>query len=331
MSIHRFFRRQSSLRNKTRAVAFLFGALLIYGCGGEESMDTPLVETVGDERRNVVAPISTIYYPMTVGNRWVYQNPDGSEWTREVTNAGFLDANQFAYSLNHNPPLKERPLDFFKAPMYIATRNRIVRPIKIGEIGITAWQKIDIRYDIRITIEENAGRTVKRFGFVGPRTYTINRLERSDFALLRPPLAPGKTWRVFDMRLRGQHNIHNVGGIFSHILEAHSVISAHSSNERQTVVTPVGRFEDCLEIKYYETPSVETTEIKLDLIPEKYEEEHALLDTKIHETAAIEFRKLIPKIRLGTLWLAPGVGPVRIDGASGISDLIAYDIKTDSD
>ena len=50
MPIHRFFRRQSSLRSETRAAAFLFGALLIYGCGGEESMDKPLVETVGDER-----------------------------------------------------------------------------------------------------------------------------------------------------------------------------------------------------------------------------------------------------------------------------------------
>ncbi len=304
-------------------VAAIVALLLIFGCG-EETIDKPLGGSVNEGgKTEKVESISTPYYPMTLGSRWVYRNPDGSEWTREVANADFLDAHQFAHSFSHNPVLEEGRLDFFRAPLYVATPDRLVRPIKSGEIGITTWQKIDIRFNIRITTEKKAGRDVRRFGFVGSHTYTINRLERSDFTLLRPPLAPGKTWQVFDVGLRGHHNT----TVFSHILEAHSLISARINEELQTVVTPAGRFEDCLEIEYYETPSVKTTEIQSDLIPKDYEEGRVLLETKIHETAATEFMRLMPSIPAGTVWLAPGVGAVKIESTEGTAVLIDYEVK----
>ena len=79
MSIRCFFNRQVPLRSRARGVAFLFGVLWISGCGGEESVNKPMVETMGDEKRNEAVPISTIYYPMTVGSRWAYRNAGGSE------------------------------------------------------------------------------------------------------------------------------------------------------------------------------------------------------------------------------------------------------------
>lgn len=212
---------------------------------------------------------------------------------------------------------------FARAPLYIATPDRIVRPIKIGEIGTTARQEIDIPITIRIRIVDNNG-NMMRFGFFGSHTYTIDRPERSDFTFLRPPLVPGKTWQVFNIGRHGSHVIHTS---FSHVLEAHSLISDRINEELQTVVTPAGRFEGCLEIEYYETRSVETTEIETERIPEKYEEERAFLIAKIHEAVATEFLKLIPNIPLGALWLAPGIGPVKIEGAKGRAILIDYEIK----
>ena len=293
--------------------------LLMSGCGGEESVE--------DEKPINDVPISTSYYPMTLGSRWVYRNPDGSEWSREVANADFLDAHQFAHSFNYNPPIEEGQLDLFKTPLYITTSDRIVRPIKTSEIGHPK-PVVDIRYSIGIQMERNNGRFIRRFGFDGFRTYRIRGFERSDFTFLRPPLVSGKTWRVFSIALRGSHNIHNAASEFTHTLEAHSLISARINEELQTVVTPAGKFEGCLEIEYYETPSVKTTEFQSDLIPKEYEEERALLETKVHETAATEFLKLMLNIPLGTLWLAPEVGPVKIETPSGIAELIDYDIKT---
>ena len=303
-------------------VAAIIALLLIFGCG-ETAIDNQLAGSIDEDRQTEnVVPMSTPYYPMKLGSRWVYRNSSGSEWTREVTDASFLGISQSAYSFSYNPPLEDNEFDFFQARSNIATPGRIIRLIKIGEIRIPA-QTIDIRYNIKIQIEENNGRTVNRFGFVGSRTYNIHGFERSEFVWLRPPLVPGKTWQVFSIDLRGRRNIHN----FSHLLEAHSVISARINEELQTVVTPAGRFEDCLEIEYYETLSAESTEIEIELIPEKYKEERALLETRIHETASTEFLKLMPNIPLGTLWLAPEVGPIKIQKVSGVSELIAFDIK----
>ena len=107
MFIHRFFRRRFPLRSRTRRIAFLCFILLMSGCGGEESVDKPVVESVGDEKPINEVAISTIYYPMTVGNRWVYRNPDGSEWSREVVQSE---------SILHGT------LSFFQLPSPLATR-----------------------------------------------------------------------------------------------------------------------------------------------------------------------------------------------------------------
>ena len=327
MSIYRLFKRQFYSRNRVSGVVFLCFILLMSGCGGEDSVDKPIAESVGDETPINNAPISTPYYPMTLGSRWVYRNPDGSEWTRVVTNASFLNTynTNLAHSFIYNPPLEKNKLNLLQARSNIATPGRIIHPIRAGEIGITdrKEKEMDIPYTIRIRIVDDNG-NVKRFGFFGPCTYTMDILERSNyFTFLKPPLVPGKTWRVFGISLR----VHHDSLSFFHVLEAHSVISARINEELQTVVTPAGRFEDCLEIEYYETRSVETTKIETELGPVNHGKERAFLKTKIRELAAAEILNQMPKISLGTQWLAPGVGPVRMETLDGTAELIDYEIK----
>ena len=327
MSINRFFKWKFTLIDRIRGVAFLLVILLIFGCGGEEPVDKPVVESVRDEKPIYHAPTTSPYYPMTLGSRWVYRNPDGSEWTRVVTNASFLNTynTNLAHSFIYNPPLEKNKLNLLQARSKIATPGRLIIPISSGEIGIADQKakEFDIRYAIRIRIVDDIG-NVKRFGFIGPRTYTMDILERSNyFTFLKPPLAPGKIWRVFGISLRVRHDSSN----FFHVLEAHSVISARINEELQTVATPAGRFEGCLAIEYYETPSVETTKIETELVPVNHGKERAFLKTKIRELAAAEILNQMPKISLGTLWLAPGVGPVRMETLDGTAELIDYEIK----
>ena len=119
MSLHRFFRRQSSLRSRARGLAFLCFILLISGCGGEESVDKPIVETVGDELRNEAVPISTIYYPMSLGSWWRYRNPDGSEWMRKVSDARQDEIHNYSqHVFNYNPPIRQNQFNFLKPPVY---------------------------------------------------------------------------------------------------------------------------------------------------------------------------------------------------------------------
>ena len=84
-------------RNRPSGIAFLCFILFLSGCGGEESVDISMVESVEDEKPINDVPISTPYYPMTVGSRWVYRNSDGSEWAREVTETKNFGGNVYHY------------------------------------------------------------------------------------------------------------------------------------------------------------------------------------------------------------------------------------------
>ena len=335
MSIHRFFRRQSSLRSKTRAVAFLFGALLIYGCGGEESMDKPLVETVGDERRNVVAPISTIYYPMTVGSRWVYRNPDGSEWTREVT-----ETKNFVYHyFDSDPPLQDTQIESLKSPVYVAFLDRLDRRIVHNDIN-AAIREIIVdsggetpSWGFGMSCEKQEGRKAvcvsrKDRSTPGILTYlyrsNANVTSQSNLTLFPFPLVPGETYNALNLRLRGGYD----GPSYIHDFEAEVVILGKTGDGRILVEVSAGAFEDCLKIQYeaklasYRT--VEFRDLARMIAPRVYLE---TVESEIRKELIDLLMHLTSNLELQTVWLASGVGPVKIETPNGIAELIDYDIK----
>ena len=338
MSIHRFFRRQSSLRNKTRAVAFLFGALLIYGCGGEESMDTPLVETVGDERRNVVAPISTIYYPMTVGNRWVYRNADGSEWTREITETENYGDNFYHY-FSSDPPIQDTQIESLKSPVYVAFLDRLDRRIvhndinaAISEIivdsgGETPSWSLGMRCSKRgrqkAVCESKKDRSTPGILTYLYR-YNANVASHSNLTLFPFPLVPGATYNALELRLRGTYD----GPFHIHDFEAEVVILGKTGDDRELVEVSAGKFEDCLKIQYEaELASYRTIEFRnLDrmISPRVYLE---TIESEIRKELTDLPMHLTTKLELQTVWLAPGVGPVKIETSNGIAELIDYEVK----
>ena len=56
-----------------------------------------------------------------------------------------------------------------------------------------------------------------------------------------------------------------------------------------------------------------------------------LFEAELRKELTTLFRDALPRMQLGTVWLAPDVGPVRIERADGISELISYDVKKGSD
>ena len=107
------------------------------GCG-EETANKPMVETLGVENRNDAVLISTIYYPMTVGSRWVYRNPDGSEWSRQVAESEVFDAELY-HSFSYNPPIE---LDLIGPAEYFTYADRLVPPIPIKDLKDVIWKII---------------------------------------------------------------------------------------------------------------------------------------------------------------------------------------------
>jgi hypothetical protein len=329
--------------HRSRRIAFLLSILLILGCGGEESVHTPIVDSDGDENSVHDVLTSSPYYPTTLSSRWVYRNTDGSEWTREVSETEVVNRHKLRLFLIDNPPLEgneeANQLVFVKAPSYIVTSDKIVHPISLTELHNKIGKTVDIRYNIRKTVNGifNGFEVNTRYGFVGSRTYKILGLRHSDFRLLASPLGPGTTWNALDLRFSVVHNV--APQWFSHSLEAHLEIWAKIGADRTSIVTPAGTFKDCLEIQYDQTRlEIKTRRLSVSVgddihaqeFPRVWKEIRKYVEAEIPKTAETEFLKAMPPVQSASLWLAPEVGPVKIEDASGISELIAFDVKRGS-
>ena len=75
--------------------------------------------------------------------------------------------------------------------------------------------------------------------------------------------------------------------------------------------------------------SFETTEFTVDR-PVFEQRKLELFEAELRKELITLFRDALPKMQLGAVWLAPDVGPVRIERADGISELISYDVKKGS-
>lgn len=332
MSIRMLIGRQFFQRNGASGVVFLCFILLVSGCSGEGSVDKPVVESVGDETPINNAPISTPYYPMSIGSRWVYRNSDGSVWSREITNAKVIGELRYHVS-SHNPPNHAR-LDFLKNPAHAATLHRLVLLVKNDGVRNAVRQTI-LRsggehpdWSLRHTFSGDTWQTQKsQSALVYLFHYRTSVVSHSELALLRFPLIPGQTYKVLNMNLSGS----NETATGFHAFEASGVISGEVGYP-ESVHTPAGMFEDCLKIEY--RPGVtafETTEFRnlIPRTPRKVIESYlSLLESGIQGELTNLMISMMRELGLETVWLAPGVGPVKIETQNGTAELIDYEIKT---
>ena len=335
-SIHHFFNKLFPLRSRVRGVAFLFSILLISGCGGEESVDKPMVESVGGEKPIYDVPISSPYYPMTLGSRWVYRNPDGSEWAREVSETKKYGDNLYHF-FSSDPPLQDAQIESLRSPVYVAFLDRLDRRINANDtINDAVWEIIvesgggTKNWGLGMTCVKKLGRKPwcvpkKNIFKPGILAYLYNAntsvVWHSKLTLLPFPLVPGKTYQSLNVRLRGRNDT----SFYIHAYEAEGVILGKISDDRELVETPAGAFQDCLKIQYdaklasYRTEEFRGSDFQgaeLEALESETREE--LTDLLMH---------LMPKLGLQTVWLAPGIGPVKIETPNGIAELIDYEIK----
>ena len=298
MSLSRF-----SLVTSHRSLAIaLILTLIISGCENNE-------EIVKDVTPDKTPPN---YYPMSVGSRWVYRNPDGSEWARQVTETNFIESRQYKI-FSYSPPIGDDQLNFLKSPAYEETRSHLL--LLVGNDVRDAMK--DIIYGTREAPYLSTYKTIVD--------------TRRTFVILRFPIAPDNTWETLNIRLYGSFTYGEKPPSPPHVrqvisFEADWVVSARTG-QLESVKTAAGTFEHCLKVEYEATQrSVEVTaEGKTN--PEFRE---GLLKTRrkfIHGNLTDLFTNITPRLGLHTVWLAPGVGPVKIDTPNGIAELIDYEIK----
>ena len=362
MSISRFLRAK---RYWSLAVALIV-ILLMFGCGTEQSVDNPIVETIGDDKLINDVPISTPYYPMTLGSRWVYRNADGSEWWREVIKTEEVGSHLY-YFFSYGPQIDDNQLDSSEIPMYtptpyVTTLDRLILKIKMSDLNDAVRQTI---FESG-RVPPNRWVTGTRCRTEGERAVAVCRLRKletivrdgrelqeinndalmllhrydarvvwnSELTVLRFPLDPYRRWKAIDVRVSGTRYIppfwdwEGVGD--THSFEANVTISG-IAGQQESVVTPAGAFANCLKIQYEMTRlSFETTEFTVSW-PVFEQRQLELFESELRKELTTLFRDGLPRMQLGAVWLAPDVGPVRIERADGISELISYDVNTDGD
>ena len=338
MLIQHFSNRQSLLMSRVGRIAIFLVILLISGCGGEEPVDRPIVESVEDEKSVNDAPISTPYYPMSIGSRWVYRNADGSEWTREITETKNFGDNLYHY-FNSVPPLQDTEIESLKSPVYVTFLDRLDRRIVRSEInaaileiivnsgGETPSWSLGMRCSKRgrqkAVCESKKDRSTPGILTYLYR-YNASVASHSNLTLFPFPLVPGATYNALELRLRGTYD----GPFYIHDFEAEVVIMGRIGDDRELIEISAGEFEDCLKIQYeakltsYRT--VEFRDIERMISPEVYLE---TIESEIHKELTDLSMHLTTKLELQTVWLAPRVGPIKIETPNGIAELIDYEIK----
>ena len=345
MPIHRFFKTQYPVRIRVWGVAFLFCILLISGCGGEETVNNPISGPSGKDL-DFSTPTSTVYYPMTVGNRWVYRNPDGSEWAREVAETKKLGANDYHF-FSSDPPLQDTRIESLRSPVYAAFLDRLDRKIARNDINAAVWGIIvesggeTPNWILEMFCDKWGGRkavcvSTKDKSTPGILTYLYHynaRVTSHRLTLFPFPLVPGETYNALNLRLRGTcdrpFNI-NDSQTF-HDFEAEVVVLGKIGDVRELVEVSAGAFEDCLKIQYEaKLASYRTVEFRDDgqnakIAPKVYLK---ALESEIRKELTDLLMHLTSKLELQTVWLASGVGPVKIETPKGIAELIDYEVRT---
>ncbi|MDE0300317.1 MAG: hypothetical protein OXN17_16900 [Candidatus Poribacteria bacterium] len=306
--------------------------LLSFGCGNEPIED---IRDTSPPPGRIDAP-STIYFPMSVGNRWVYRNSDGSEWSRLVAESEVFDAERY-HSFSYVPPIK---LDSLGSAEYLTYVDRFVRRMNLSEINDVVWEVIlessdgPTRWPFGMTCNIVPGRkpwceTNKNLW--RPRIMTLlyraksRVVWHSKLTLLRHPLSPSQTYNALEFRLTGRGE---TGYIYD--FKAEGTVLGKTGDDWVPVETPAGSFDKCLKIQY-------EPELKSFTLVE-FREGPPVIDDTFLDAARELFQSellkelndllsdLVPKLGLQTMWLAPGVGPVKIETPGGYAELIDYQI-----
>ena len=295
--------------------------LLLFGCGAEETVNTPLAENGATDITS--APTSSPYFPIALGNRWTYRDPDGSEWSRQVAESEVFDAERY-HSFSYEPPIE---LDSIGSAEYLAYFDRLVRRTNLKDIDDAVWETIvesgggTKNWSLGMSCFQRPGRKpwcVPKKNIFKPGIlaylYRANTsvVWHSKLTLLRYPLFPSQTYKALDLRLRGRNA---VTSSYFHAYEAEGVILARVGDDWESVEVPAGVFNECLKIQYEaKLASYKTVEFEdIGRLPMIAPEAHLeAMESVTREELTDLLMHLMPKLGLQTVWLAPGVGPIKI-------------------
>ena len=147
---------------------------------------------------------------------------------------------------------------------------------------------------------------------------------QSELTPLRFPLLPNQSYTALELKLHAEAVLFFLWEFYADVK-----FTAAIGNAPELVETPAGTFRDCLKIQYEAGPiSIKTLEFVDDDPPLIHDlsEQLKAFELTLHDELTDVLNHLMPKLGLQTMWLAPGVGPVKIETLDGYAELIDYHI-----
>ena len=321
---------------------FFLLVLLLVACGADETVNTPFAENGSPDV--APAPTSFPYFPIALGNRWTYRNPDGSEWSREVAESEVFDGERY-HSFNYSPPIES---DSIESTEFYTYSDRLVRPIPIKGLKYAIWKIIlasggetpEWGFGLHCSIDREVPRVCHldkaSLIFNPPGILTMlfktnpHVASLGELTPLRFPLLPNQSYAALELRLRSKSDILDIQVQWE--FYADTTIVAAIGNTPELVETPAGTFQDCLKIQYEAGPiSIHTLQFfdisALGNFGPPGRAELDAFELTFRDELTDQLAYLMPKLGLHTVWLAPGVGPVKIETPDGMAELIDYEIK----
>ena len=197
----------------------LCAIFILFGCGSDET-PAPIIEQTPN------------YFPDAVGSRWVYRNPDGSEWTRAVTDRNSIQGESFQI-FTYTPPVSETEFDYLKSDAFRVTDSQVL--FAIGE-KINRYVQNELPASVA---DEFAGLELD---------ITVEPITHPEFVFFQLPLTTNFQWDAFRTNVNGSIILQN-------LVLLQFPFEVHISVKGEVVAvgsleTPAGSFEETYQIEY---------------------------------------------------------------------------------
>ena len=196
----------------------LCAIFILFGCGSDET-SAPI-----EQKPN--------YFPDAVGNRWVYQDSEGLQWTREVSGETNIDTKNY-WIFSDTPPIREPILDSLNSTYYRATPNQV---LSIVGDKIEHYVKTEIP---KAAQDEFAG--LELMAVVEPIAYP-------ELVFFQIPLVPNFQWDALNIKVNGNIILQNLV-LLQIPFEVQISVKAEVVSE-SPLATPAGNFEATYRIEY---------------------------------------------------------------------------------
>ena len=196
----------------------LCSVLLFIACGSDE------IPEPAETKPN--------YFPDAIGSRWVYQNADGSAWTREITDGN--DSQEKDYqTFTYTPPVIEAEIDFLKPTSFRVAQNQIF--FDIGE-KIDRYIQTDLLTSVK---DEFQGLDVN---------VSLEPIPLSELLFFQIPISSNSQWDALNIKVNGSITLQNLT-LLQFPFEVHFNTKGEVISQ-DTIETPLGKFENAFQVKY---------------------------------------------------------------------------------